>query len=338
MNPKIKSIGFLIIFLTISLSGYAQLKTEIINPSKTWIENDAMFFSNRTLITRDDGSVTFKNQSTKQTNSLYFCTYDFAKDSIEINYKTINLSDKYPTGDIEHNIIYDFYKRQRIDRGIKNYYFIVGGYGKSFKKQVHSYMRRLKSHYGDTLFTKAAIIVFAWGTEGHAIRYYNALRASRRGAADFAIFQHMLDEFVSDTTFFQTHPNDLTIDILFSSMGNYLFKRYMEERKAQNIPFVKTYNRILFVGSVAQRNSFEKGKAFYNLNRMTDTVDVYVNKKDALLMMSSLLHLKGRMGNRGPKNEKDLPGYINVVHIEKILSKADLPGLGHDYLLTNPVL
>jgi esterase/lipase superfamily enzyme len=321
-----------------SFSGYAQIRTEILNPSREANKSNALFFTNRPLVVDKDSSITFKNHSTKQTDTLYFCAYNFDYDSIELNYKAVNLSDKYPSGEINHNIVYDIYEYHRLERGIKNFYIIVGGYGKSFKKQVHSYMKRLKSHYGDTLFNKAVIVTFAWGTENDAYQYYNAVRKSKKGAADFAIFQHMMDEFISDSVYFQTHPNDLTIDILFSSMGNDLFKEYLETRKTQKIPLVKVYNRIIFIGSVAPRNSFKKGKAFYNLDQMTDSVDVYVNLKDVPLALSSLLEFGGRMGNRGPKNEEELPDYINVIHVGNILTSDDLSGLGHDYLLTNPVL
>jgi len=227
MNLNVSTKVFFIATMLFGLSGFAQIETQIIEPSKSWDKDHFMFFTNRTPEHNDDGSITFKKHTTKQTNTLYFCRYDFDKDSIEINYKTVNLTpEKYPTDKIDFNPFYTFYEQQRIKRGIKNFYFVVGGYGKNFQKQVHSYMKRIKAAYADTLFKKAAIIVFAWGDEGHAWRYYNGVRASKRGAADFAIFQHMLDEFVSDTTYFKTHPNDLTIDIAFSSMGNYLFKEY----------------------------------------------------------------------------------------------------------------
>jgi hypothetical protein len=88
---------------------------------------------------------------------------------------------------------------------------VVGGYGKSFEKQVNSYMKRIKSSYGDTLFNKALISVFAWGTEDDAYQYYNAVRQAKNGAADFAIFQHMLDEFMSDSVFWSNNPRDFKI-------------------------------------------------------------------------------------------------------------------------------
>ncbi|MCK5907069.1 MAG: alpha/beta hydrolase [Flavobacteriales bacterium] len=335
MNLRTTKIFFIISILA-GHTGFAQLVTETINIPESWDNDHFMFFTNRTLENNDDGSVDFKKHTTKQTNTLYFCRYDFDKDSIDINYKTVNTNpEKYPTGKIENNPFYTFYEKQRIDRGIKNFYFIVGGYGKNFDKQVNSYMQRLKNTYTDSLFNKAAFIVFAWGDEGHAWRYYNGVRASRRGAADFSIFQHMLDEFISDTTYFETHPNDLTIDILFSSMGNYMFMDYMEERKKQEIPLVKTYNKIIFLGSVAPRRSLEEGKAFYGLDKMTNTVDVYVNHKDALLFMSGIMHLSPRLGRKGPKHMDLIEKHVNVFDVTETITIDDLSGLGHDYLLTN---
>jgi len=334
---RIKSLVALSFIFT-GFFANAQIETTILNSSHKWDENSVPFFTNRTIVVHDDNTFDFKNSTTKQTNTLYFCHYDFATDSIGLDYRAVNLSDKYPVEKIKHNVLYEMYENTRLKRGITKFYFIVGGYGKSFNKQVHSYMRRLKAKYGDELFDKAVICVFAWGTEDDAYQYYNALRASKRGAADFAIFQHMLDEFMSDSEYFETHPKDFTISILFSSMGNEMFRDYLISREDQEIPLVKTYHRILFVGSVAPRNEFEKGNAFYNLHEMSDSVDVYVNSKDILLKMSSVAHLKNRMGNKGPKDPDKLPSYINVIDIKDIITLHDMKGLGHDYLLTNPVL
>jgi len=326
-----------LIFLT-SLQVKSQIETTVLYQNRIIKDTKSIFFTNRPIIINKDSSVTFKNKSTKQTNKLHFCTYDYENDSIELYYSAVNHSEDYPTGKVDNNIFYNMYEFQRLNRGIKNFYFIVGGYGKSFKKQINSYMKRLKSKYGDSLFDKAVVITYAWGVEDDAWDYYHAVSASKNGAADFAIFQHMMDEFVSDENYFKTHPKDFNFQILFSSMGNHLFRKYLEKREKQNIPLVKAYNRVLFVGSVAPQNSFEEGNAFYNLNQMTDTVDVFVNSKDGLLKMSSVAHGKGRLGNKGPRDEEDLPGYINVWHIENLIGKEDKAGMGHDYLLTNPII
>ncbi|WP_303922777.1 alpha/beta hydrolase [Draconibacterium sediminis] len=338
MHINFKHFLFLIAIVFLHHSAKAQLEITYFNEHPDWQPQKVPFFTNRPIAYNKDGSFNFKNSFTDKTNTLYFCHYNFDTDSIGVNFRVINMSDKYPQGKVDHNFFYQLYEYQRLERGIKNFYFIVGGYGKSFNKQVHSYMRRLKANYGDSLFHKASITVFAWGTEDKAYRYYRAVRKSKNGASDFAIFQHMLDEFISDDEYFKTHPKDLTISILFSSIGNELFRQYVLNRKKQNIPFVKTYTRISFVGSVAPRDAFEKGNAFYELNQLADTVDVYVNSKDILLKLSSVAHLKNRMGNKGPKSPEKLPDYINVMDIKDIITIHDMSGLGHDYLLTNPVL
>lgn len=129
----------------------------------------------------------------------------------------------------------------------------------------------------------------------------------------------MLDEFVSDSVYFQTHPDDFTISILFSSMGNYLFKEYIEERERLNIPLVKTYNKIVFMGSVAPRNCLKEGETFAKLDQMTDSVDLYVNHKDALLWMSGLMHLRGRLGRKGPKDLAKVPDFVNVLNVDSLI-------------------
>jgi hypothetical protein len=337
-KKKTRITSLLLVFLIINFTGNAQLESTILATSRNTNVNDALFFTNRPIQVNEDNSYTFLNKSTDKTNTLYFCSYDFETDSIYVNARTINLSDKYPTEKPKYNLFKESYNYHRLERGIKKYYIIVGGYGKSFQKQVQSYMKRLKANYGDSLFNKAVIDVFAWGTEEEAYKYYNAVRKSKNGAADYAIYQHMMDDFMSDSVFWKNNPKDISVTILFSSMGNNMFKEYLEERARQNIPLVKTYSRILFVGSVAPRNAFEEGKAFHNLHEMADTVDVFVNSKDILLKLSSVAHLKNRMGNKGPKKPDELPGYINVIDIKNIITMKDMSGLGHDYLLTNPVL
>ncbi len=103
----------------------------------------------------------------------------FDNDSIELNYQVVNESNHYPKNNIEHNVFYDFYENQRMKREVKNFYFVVGGYGKTFNKQIGSYMHRLKQFYGDTIFRQADVVVFAWGDEDLAFRYWNGVRASK---------------------------------------------------------------------------------------------------------------------------------------------------------------
>jgi len=334
----IKTISIILSYLLIHTVGLAQIETTILDKSPEMSPEKAIFFTNRPMIVKEDSSVTFQNKFTDTSNTLYFCSYQYDTDSIEVYYKAINFSENYPTEKLDYNFMYDVYKYHRLERGIKNFYTIVGGYGKSFEKQVHSYMKRIKTAYGDTLFDKALISVFAWGTEDDAYQYYHAVKEAKKGAADFAIYQHMLDEFVSDSAFFANNPRDFKINIVFSSMANKLFLEYLEQREKQGVPLVKAYNRITFLGSVAPRDSFEEGKPFYHLDQMADSVNVFVNSKDYLLKMSTAAHMKNRMGNKGPKNEDELPDYINIYRIKDIITKKDMSGLGHDYLLTNDEL
>ncbi len=331
-------ISLLLIFFGTPIFVNAQIQTTILSLDRKDDINTVPFFTNRELVVNPDNSFTFKNSSTRQTNTLYFCNYNYDNDSIQLNLRAINFEDKYPTQKVQHNIMYDIYEYNRLQKGIKNFYIVVGGYGKTFDKQIHEYMKRLKTNYGDSLFHKASISVFAWGTEDKVYRYYNALRVSKRGAADFAIFQHMLDEFMSDTEYWGTHPKDITISILFSSMANEMFRSYILEREKQNIPLVKTYNGIIFVGSVAPRDVFEEGKAFHQLDQMADTVRLVVNAKDVLLKMSSVAHLKNRIGNKGPKDPDKLPDFVVLSNIKGIITKDDMKRMGHDYVLTNPIV
>ena len=111
-------------------------------------------------------------------------------------------------------------------------------------------------------------------------------------------------------------------------MANELFRWYLLQRERQDIPLVKTYSSILFVGSVAPRDVFEEGKEFHNLGQMADTVRVVVNSKDILLKMSSVAHLKNRIGNKGPKNPDQLPDFVKVYDIKSIINHLKRRGIG----------
>jgi len=79
-------------------------------------------------------------------------------------------------------------------------------------------------------------------------------------------------------------------------MGNELLKRFILKLGENGIGLHKTYNHILMIGSDASWDSFEEGKGFDKIDRLTDTVYVVMNRKDGPLIMSlasTLLRLKG---------------------------------------------
>jgi esterase/lipase superfamily enzyme len=236
---------------------------------------------------------------------------------------------------VDSNIFYTVYKNLRIDKGITDFVFVIPGYAKTFKKQLNDFMFRLQKSYADTLSEKMAIITFAWGDQSVSQFYYKAKRSANRAANDFAIFQHMLEDFLSDSAFFANNPNDLDIYLMATSMGNQLLKRYLIKRERQGIELVPVYNKMVFIGSDAGIDSFEEGKGFHNLMQMTDSVTVYVNRRDWPLTMSQYMNMKLRMGRGGISNLDELPPTVQVRDVTNIISWEDLPALGHDYLLRN---
>jgi len=52
---------------------------------------------------------------------------------------------------------------------------------------------------------------------------------------------------------------------------------------------------------------------------------------------AAMMHFGGRLGKKGPKNEELLEDHVNIIRVTDIITLDDLPGLGHDYLLTNDV-
>ena len=337
-----KSFPFLFPFLIICLlifprEAKAQIQTYWIDTSSNSQAKHSFFFTNRPLkLNSKTGTWEFKNKSTKQTDNLYFFLYDNDHDSIIIKYRAQNTTDAYPTEKVENNIFYKVYDELRIKKGVKKISITVPGYSHTFKDQVNTFMRRAKMIYADSTSSHAAFILYAWGDEWRPYRYYRAKSSAKRGANDFAIYQHMLEDFLSDSVFFSTHPKDISIYLTCTSMGNQLLKKYLLEREKGGIPLTKVYKTILFIGSDASWDSFEPGKGFHNIGQMCDTVRVVWHDKDIPLKASKALNFRKRMGLHGPKESEDLPPCVTSLYVGDMLTEGDKSAGYHDYLLSNP--
>jgi len=327
----------LLVLLLISINGKARIDTHWIDTIRHAERDLGFFFTNRPMKETKDGSSAFRNRWVRQTGNLYFSLYDFQKDSIIVKYRATKTCDKkvYPTAAVDSNIFYGMYQDLRLKKGITNFVFIIPGYAKTFEKQLNDFMFRLQKAYADTLSERTAIITFAWGDQSVSQFYYKAKRSANRAANDFAIFQHLLEDFLGDSAFFSKNPNDLKIYLLCTSMGNQLLKRYLIKREKQGIDLVPVYDKMVFIGSDAGIDSFEEGKGFHNLMQMTDSVTVYVNRRDWPLTMSQYMNMKLRMGRGGISNLHELSPTVQVLDVTDVISWEDLPALGHDYLLRN---
>jgi len=129
----------------------AQIQTYWIDTTSHSQENLSLFFTNRLVKAKSKGlSFELKNKSTKQTDNLFFCLYDYDHDSIMTKYRAQNTSENYPTEKVENNIFYKVYDDLRINKGIKSISIIVPGYSHTFKSQVNTFMRRIKMYYADS--------------------------------------------------------------------------------------------------------------------------------------------------------------------------------------------
>ncbi|RLE00903.1 MAG: hypothetical protein DRJ13_07765 [Bacteroidetes bacterium] len=294
-------------FCLISESLQAQIETHWIDTTTHKERMLGFFFTNRPIKETNDGTVTFRNRWTRQTGNLYFSLYNFESDSILLKYRAFKTCDKkvYPTEPVDNNIFYKIYDNLRIGKGIKKFVFVIPGYGKTFEKQLNDFMFRLQKVYADSLRANTAIITFAWGDQSVAPFYYKGKRAANRAANDFSIFQHMLEDFVTDSVFFANNPNDLSLNLMCTSMGNQLLKRYLIKREKQGIDLVPVYKKIAFIGS------------------------------DVPLYISQYMNMKLRMGRAGVINPGELPSSVLVIDLTKLISWEDLPAMGHDYLLRN---
>jgi esterase/lipase superfamily enzyme len=269
---------------------------------------------------------------------LYFCLFNYDKDSIYVKYRAENLSKDFPREPVKGNIFYKVFEDLYVKKGIRQFFIVIPGYSKTFHKQVYDYIYRLKEIYADTLAQQTVILTYAWGNAWRPDMYFRAKLSAKKGAHDFAIFQHMLEDFLTDEEYYKQNPYDISVNLMCSSMGNQLFKNYMKKREENGIPLVKIYDKIVFMASDASWDSFEEKKGFYNIHDLTDSVYVYVNTEDLPLQISQFLNPKPRMGLMGPKHADELPGYIRIFNITGIISNEDILGLGHDYLLRNPIL
>jgi hypothetical protein len=329
-----------LILLLIPGKGKAQLETRWIDSTTYGNHSYGYFFSNRPLKKSEEGVVTLRNRWTRQTGNLYFCLYDYEKDSIMLKYQATKTSDLdvYPTEAVQNNIFYGIYDNMVVKRGIQSLIFVIPGYGKTFNEQVKDFMFRLKKNYMDTLSESMAIIMFAWGDQSIAPFYHKGRRAANRAANDFAIYQHMLEDFLADSTYFEQHPAHVSYSLLCTSMGNQVLKEYLIKREKRGIDLVPAYDRIIMIGSDAACNSFEAGKGFHNITEMTGSVSILVNRKDGPLSMSQYMNMTNRLGKEGPTNIEKLPKNIRVYDITGLISWEDLPAMGHDYLLRNSAI
>ena len=331
---------YLLIFLLLPGTGISQIETRWIDTTTYGNHKYGYFFSNRPLKKSEEGVVTFRNRWTRQTGNLYFCMYDYEKDSIWLKYQATKTSDLdvYPTEPVENNVFYRIYDIAVLERGIQSLIIVVPGYGKTFEKQIKDFMFRLNENYMDSIRETMAIILFAWGDQSMAPFYHKGKRAASRAANDFAIYQHMLEDFLADKAYFEKHPANVSYSLMCTSMGNQVLKEYLLKREEKGIDLVQTYDRIIMVGSDAACDSFEEGKGFHNISAMTKSVSILVNRKDGPLSLSQYMNMKNRLGKAGPTNYYELPENIRVWDITGMIAWEDLPAMGHDYLLRNQTI
>jgi hypothetical protein len=330
---------FFILLLGVLISGKlsGQIETTVLDDSTTYSSKGlGYFFTNRELEINEDSSYTFRNRGTRQTQTLYFCRYDFERDTIFLKYKATSMlpADQYPTDPVNENFFYKMYTDLRLKEGIKNFVIVVPGIGKTFQEQLGSYMIRLQRAYADSA-AKTAFILFAWGDQTVVPLSQRAKQSAERAANDFAIFQNMLESFLSDSQFFKDHPDDISFKLVCLSTGSELFRSYLLNRGDQEIALIPAYNRVIFVGSDAPANSFEEGGGFDDLTQMADSVLVLVNRRDRQLDITGSRQSAGSLGAGGPANLSDLPGNIVVKDVTSMMEDKETTASGYDYFLRN---
>ena len=330
-----KNLNLLIIFafLLISFASNAQIKNIFIDSTRHESSSNIFFFTNRPLTLKKDSTVNFKNKSTKSTGKLYFAVYNPEADSLILKFKAQKTGDdiaKIEGTNILSKAFDDLYHKQ----GVRHFQILVPGYGKTFKAQLTKFMFNIKKNYSDSLNGKIAFVTFAWGDEVSPIKYYHGKKTCKKGAKDFAIFQNLLEDFLKDYPLNENKPRDFSVGISFFSMGNQMFKQYLLQREEQGQELIKTYESISLVGCDVGWNSFKPGKGFHNIDKMTNQVNLFTNKDDKLLLVSSYLNMKKRLGRYGPRKKYPGPDIVHTYDINKLHKLKDISG--HNYIFKNP--
>ena len=333
--------GFTLFLFTLLITpSIAQIEANWLDTTDFDKFNDVYIFSNRPLELNSDSSYTFKNKYNKATGVLYFAGYDYDTEKLQVTYSIEDQHAKtaYPQEHIQENIFYQIYKELRQYKTIQNLNILIPGYAKTYESQVNDFIKRLKSNYGDTLYENSIFLTFAWAAEWRATHYFGGKKSAKYAADDFAIFQHMLEDFLADTAFFVEGDRDISINLFCLSMGNELLRQYAIKRQEQGIKFVKTYDWIVNLGCDVPWNSFDDNKGYDNISLMTDSIDLFANSKDVLLRVSSLLSFKRKMGLTGPNPNSNLPSNLVITEITRFLTDDDFAALNHDYFLKNDVV
>jgi len=333
-----KSIAF-ILYLGSLFSGvlYGQIETTVLDTSSTHASKGlGYFFTNRELTINEDSSYSFRNRWTRQTNSIYFCRYDFERDTVYLKYKATKTipGNQYPTDLVADNFFYNIYADLRLKQGIRNFVIVIPGKRKTLQDQLNSYMFRLQRAFADSS-ARTAFITFAWGAQTEDPFFYKAERSAGNAADDFSIFQNMMESFLTDSIFFNTNPDDISFKLVCLSMGNELFKSYLINREKQEIDLKPVYKRVVFIRSDVSADSFEEGGGFHHLTQMADSVLILVNSMDGPKEKSKQLNPNGRLGHLGPTNLNDLPECIMVKDMTNIISRKELSEMGDEYFIRN---
>ncbi len=336
---RITRLSLITLFL-IQGSLTAQVRVQWIDTTCYSEPGKALFFTNRKPKKSRDGSVAFRNSWTRQTGCLWFCKFDYVNDSILPCFSATKECSKqeFPFESPDENFLYWIYEELRIKQGIRNISFLVPGYARTFHNQVYQFMHKLQRQYSDSLGANAAFVTFAWGDQAMPLFYYKAKRAANRAANDFAIFQHMLEEFLSDSAYFETHPRDVNFNLVCMSMGGQMLKRYLIKRQQQGIGLDPVYHWTVLLVSDASDDSFQEGKGLDDLHLLSDSVLVVVNRRDGPLRASLWANMESRLGLTGPRDLETLPDNVVVWDVTRFISWEDAGTMGHCYFFRNQAM
>jgi hypothetical protein len=328
-------IANIILLCSLLMSTYGQIEIEWIDTTTQADYTPMFYFTNRPALISKSGYVDFVDKYQHGTDTLTFGTYHFDTDSFTIKFRASYAGHLFYDVPREENFLYKVYQDLVVKKGVRHFEIVIPGYAKSFSDQRYNFFKGLKENYQDSLINDLAIIFYPWADEWRAWKYHKAKKSAEEGAVDYFLFHTLLSSMMMDSSFLKD-AKKFTVGLTCTSMGNELLKRFVLKADQYGIQLNKTYNHIMMIGSDASWNSFEEGKGFDRLDRLTDSVYVFMNRKDGPLIMSQVFNMKKRLGRHGPRRPWKIPDFVQVYDITGQLILKDLVKLNHDYLLRNP--
>lgn len=207
----------------------------------------------------------------------------------------------------------------------------IHGYNVDFDDAVKAAMD-LERTYAKASEGRRNIVLFTWPSNGSIlpIMAYKSDRSEARASGGaFARGLEKLIKLLIELRKDKEKVCDSKIHLMCHSMGNYVLRNGVQQvRKGGGLP--RVFDQIFMFAADEDYDCFDHKHKLALLPELGNAVNVYFNTRDLALFTSD--HTKGnpaRLGMRGPKHPKTLPGTVYVVDASPVVGGA----VEHSYYL-----